>query len=127
MTKRFSSAQANQSAQGNQVSSQNPHFGQSNSMMMAQLQNANQSDSQKVQQLTTQLRVADNVVMTSDAKAFQKTNVYKAMVRLVTQEGWEPAYAAAWLGQAVVETGNSTLQDLDVVENGGRGAGRGDW
>ena len=63
--------------------------------------------------------------MASDVEKFIQSNVYKAMVRLVNKEGWDPEYAASWLGQAVVETGNPTLHNLDVVERG-TGAGRGD-
>jgi hypothetical protein len=60
----------------------------------------------------------------SNVDAFVKTNLYKAMVRLVDKEGWDEEFAASWLGQAVVETGKTNLERLDVVERNG-GAGRG--
>ena len=55
---------------------------------------------------------------------FIQSNLYKAMVRLVDKEGWDPEFAASWLGQAVVETGKKNLEELDVVEQGAR-KGRG--
>ena len=48
----------------------------------------------------------------------------KAMHYLITKLKWEPEFAAAWLGQAVAETGDPELKDLDVVEKGAR-KGRG--
>ena len=46
----------------------------------------------------------------------------QAMHYLVEKMKWEPEFAAAWLGQAVAETGDPTLSKLDVVE---RDAGKG--
>ena len=54
----------------------------------------------------------------------KENNILIAMHYLTTKYGWEPEFAAAWLGQAVVETGDPELKDLDVVEQVG-GAGRG--
>lgn len=73
-------------------------------------------------QLLADLRGEPLVATT--VEAFQKTNLYTAMVRLVETEGWDEEYAASWLGQAVVETGKKNLEKLDVVEKGS-GAGRG--
>lgn len=63
-------------------------------------------------------------LVASNVDEFVKTNVYKAMVRLVEKEGWDPEFAASWLGQAIVETGKKNLEKLDVVERG-TGEGRG--
>ena len=70
------------------------------------------------QQVQGQEQAASNV------DAFTKSNLYTAMQRLVETEGWDPEFAASWLGQAVVETGKQNLEELDVVEHGS-GAGRG--
>ena len=63
-------------------------------------------------------------LVASNVDEFVQTNLYKAMVRLVEKEGWDPEFAASWLGQAVVETGKKNLEQLDVVEQGA-GKGRG--
>lgn len=68
--------------------------------------------------------IAGNIPLSSDVKAFANSNVYKAMVYLVDKKNWPADFAASWLGQAAVETGNYDLKDLDVVE-AGSGAGRG--
>ena len=106
-----------------------PKMGMSNSMMQEQMrsqngQQSNERDAQKVKSLQSTFQLADGLAMASDVDQFIKSNVYKAMVRLVNKEGWDPEYAASWLGQAVVETGNPTLHNLDVVERGS-GKGRG--
>ncbi|MBM75637.1 MAG: hypothetical protein CMK59_09565 [Proteobacteria bacterium] len=54
----------------------------------------------------------------------QNNNVLIAMDYLITKMNWEAEFAAAWLGQAVVETGDPDLKDLDVVEHSS-GEGRG--
>ncbi len=48
----------------------------------------------------------------------------QAMHYLIERLKWEPEFAAAWLGQAVAETGDPTLSKLDVVERDAR-KGRG--
>ena len=68
--------------------------------------------------------VQGETLIASNVDEFVKTNLYKAMVRLVEKEGWDAEFAASWLGQAVVETGKKNLEKLDVVEQGS-GAGRG--
>ena len=68
--------------------------------------------------------VSGEQLVASNVNDFMKTNLYKAMVRLVDKEGWDPEFAASWLGQAVVETGKPNLEKLDVVEHG-TGIGRG--
>lgn len=108
-----------------QLASPNSRATQSNSLIQQQLQDANASDARKITQIASEYRIADNSILSADVAAFRGTNLYKAMVRLVQKEGWDPAYAAAWLGQAVVETGNQTLANLDVVERGNNSAGRG--
>lgn len=68
--------------------------------------------------------VTGEPLIASNVDEFIKSNIYKAMVRLVDKEGWDPEFAASWLGQAVVETGKPNLDKLDVVEHG-TGIGRG--
>ena len=76
--------------------------------------------------LLDQLQLADanQQVPSQTPEAFSKTNLYTAMERLTSKEGWSDEFAAAWLGQAVVETGKTNLEQLDVLERNG-GAGRG--
>ncbi len=70
------------------------------------------------------LAAAATETSSADVDGFMDTNLYAGMVRLVEEEGWDPEFAAAYLGQAVVETGKQELEELDVVERGS-GAGRG--
>lgn len=116
----------------------NPAFGMSNAMMQEQMrasqnqqgpspENNSQEterDAGKAKEVIAEYDVASTNVVPTEVQEFMKTNLYKAMVRLVDVEKWDPEYAASWLGQAVVETGNETLKNLDVVEKGS-GAGRG--
>ena len=92
---------------------------QDNSIMLAQMRNGGRGLNQNQPEL-----IAGNIPLSSNVREFEKSNVYKAMVYLVNKKGWTADFAAAWLGQAAVETGNYDLKDLDVVE-GGSGAGRG--
>lgn len=68
--------------------------------------------------------IAGNIPLDSNVTTFEKGNIYKAMEYLINKKGWTADFAASWLGQAAVETGNYDLKDLDVVERG-TGAGRG--
>ena len=80
--------------------------------------------SASVDQLQANLAGDQTGLLASNANDFMKTNLYRAMARLVEKEGWDEEFAASWLGQAVVETGKQNLEQLDVVEKGS-GAGRG--
>ena len=116
--------------QSNQIMSpeltgENATAGLSNAMMqerlLSQLQGIGKNPEQSVDK---KFVIVDGLAMTDNIDNFYRSNVYIAMERLVEKEGWTEEFAAAWLGQAVVETGNPTLHDLDVVEKGS-GAGRG--
>jgi len=131
MTKQFHVPTPHQDNPEAMPSFQQPRMGVSNSMMQEQMlasnphQNMkNGNDANKIKEIQSTYQIAEGLAMSSDVQLFMKSNVYKAMVRLVKKEGWDPEYAASWLGQAVVETGNPTLHDLDVVERGS-GKGRG--
>lgn len=92
---------------------------QDNSIVLAQMKRGRHGFNHNQPEL-----IAGNVPLSSNVREFKKSNVYKAMVYLINKKGWTAEFAAAWLGQAAVETGNYDLSDLDVVE-GGSGAGRG--
>lgn len=97
--------------------------GVSNSMMQERLRQQQSGLDQGTMMMVSNLR-QEGLMVQSNLKEFMASNLYKAMTRLVEKEKWDPEFAAAWLGQAVVETGNEDLSDLDVVERGS-GAGRG--
>ena len=86
----------------------NPAVGVSNAMMqerlLSQLQGIGKNPGQNVDKTFV---IADGLAMTSNIEKFATSNVYIAMDRLVEKEGWTPEFAASWLGQAVVETGNT--------------------
>ena len=81
-----------------------------------QIQTSEQEQGQSVQEQQESLKQQD--------KPLPNDNTVKGMHYLVTEKGWEPEFAAAWLGQAVAETGDPGLRNLDVVEEGS-GIGRG--
>jgi hypothetical protein len=135
MSKQYRDNLSNSESSFNNPHSTVPNLGVSNSMMQEQLFGQNQlatlnradinnRDAELFKGIQNMYVISDGLAMSSDVRSFSQSNVFKAMCRLVDKEGWDPEYAAAWLGQAVVETGNPTLEDLDVVEYGS-GAGRG--
>ncbi len=100
-----------------------PRSGMSNAMMQERMRSQNQTASMSLASLQQELSSEGYEISTS-IDTFIKSNVFKAMERLVNKEKWDPEFAASWLGQAIVETGNEDLSDLDVVEKG-TGKGRG--
>ena len=98
-------------------------MGMSNSMMQERMRQQQSNVDQGTMMLVADLQKS-GLMASSNLEEFMQGNVYKAMQRLVQKEKWDPEFAAAWLGQAIVETGNEDLSDLDVVERGsGRGRG----
>ena len=100
-----------------------PRAGMSNAMMQERMRNQNPTASMSLASLQQDLS-SEGYEISNNIDTFIKSNVFKAMERLVNKEKWDPEFAASWLGQAVVETGNEDLSNLDVVERGS-GKGRG--
>ena len=101
-----------------------------NQEMLTQM-NGNQMPPQMVSQMGHQeqrsMLMGQNTDVAQAQSKEQNTSPTKGQTNpshhyLVEKMKWEPRFAAAWLGQAVAETGDPTLSKLDVVE---RDAGKG--